>query len=376
MIAEKTKNVFFIRETTYNIDNIKESILKLIDLADISLPHNSYVLIKPNVLGAYTPDKNVTTNPNVVAAVAELLIDNGNRVVIGDSSGMPVKDGTKKALFDSGLKKLEEKYPGIKVIPFEEVPAVSLRVENPYVLDEVKVTGLITEVDYIINLPKLKAHQLTRYTGAVKNFYGCIPGGLKQQYHAMASKPLDFSNLLLDLYSVIRDKVLFSLMDAIVSLEGHGPGPTGTPANTGFLALSSDAVALDIACCRATGMDPETIMVNKLGVARNLGSNSFDLPDFTVPVMQYPVSSRLGWLGISVSRLVRTKPYVKANVCKSCSYCARVCPVSCITMKDGLPYWDYKKCIYCYCCHENCPHKAIDLKEPLVLKLYKIFSGR
>ena len=37
-------------------------------------------------------------------------------------------------------------------------------------------------------LPKLKTHGLTRFTGAVKSQFGCVPGLLKNQQHAHAGR--------------------------------------------------------------------------------------------------------------------------------------------------------------------------------------------
>jgi len=46
--------------------------------------------------------------------------------------------------------------------------------------------------------------------------------------------------------------------------------------------------------------------------------------------------------------------------CKSCSICARNCPVNCISGQKGVPYKiDQEKCIKCGTCLEKCPFKAI-----------------
>ncbi len=42
----------------------------------------------------------------------------------------------------------------------------------------------VTEADVIIGLPKLKTHNLTYYTGAVKLLYGYIPGMFKTESSA------------------------------------------------------------------------------------------------------------------------------------------------------------------------------------------------
>ena len=42
---------------------------------------------------------------------------------------------------------------------------------------------VVTEVDKIINLAKLKTHSLTALTLCVKNMFGCVPGARKGQWH-------------------------------------------------------------------------------------------------------------------------------------------------------------------------------------------------
>ncbi|MDI6639116.1 MAG: DUF362 domain-containing protein, partial [Bacillota bacterium] len=46
-----------------------------------------FVLVKPNMLSPYPPDRAVTTHPVVVGAVLKLLRRSGAEVVVGDSPG-------------------------------------------------------------------------------------------------------------------------------------------------------------------------------------------------------------------------------------------------------------------------------------------------
>ena len=65
----------------------------------------------------------------------------------------------------------------------------------------------VHEADGIINLPKMKAHQLTRITGAVKNLFGCIPGKRKALYHVQFQDVIEFSGLLAELNLRLPDDI-------------------------------------------------------------------------------------------------------------------------------------------------------------------------
>jgi uncharacterized protein (DUF362 family) len=47
----------------------------------------------------------------------------------------------------------------------------------------IDISKAFFDVDYIINMPKLKTHGFTHYTGAVKNLFGAMPGLSKSRMH-------------------------------------------------------------------------------------------------------------------------------------------------------------------------------------------------
>lgn len=69
-------------------------------------------------------------------------------------------------------------------------------------------------------MPKMKTHQLTKYTGAVKNFYGVIPGSGKAAIHQQAPTEESLSQAVVDIYSALKPQL--AVMDGIVGMEGEG----------------------------------------------------------------------------------------------------------------------------------------------------------
>lgn len=98
-------------------------------------------------------------------------------------------------------------------------------VEIPYpqgkILKNIKTIQPIIEADKIINVPKIKTHVMTIYTGAVKNLFGIVPGNYKAQYHLKFGDIRDFSDMLIDLCQFA--KPVLTVMDAVIGMEGYGP---------------------------------------------------------------------------------------------------------------------------------------------------------
>ena len=92
----------------------------------------------------------------------------------------------------------------------------------------------IVEADGVINLAKFKTHTFMTFTGATKNLFGVIPGLNKVAFHGKLSDPLQFADMLLDVAGFVKPR-LKNIIDAVVGLEGRGPGTGGQPRALGFL---------------------------------------------------------------------------------------------------------------------------------------------
>ena len=355
----------------YNV--IKESLANI----DFQIPVNKTILLKPNVLSQAKPETAVDTHPAVLDALCKLLKENNNEIWIGDSGGISAYGGTKKAFQVSGIEAIAKKH-NVRLISFEGSKRKKIIDNNAKVLKEFIVAKEPFEVDLIINVPKLKTHVLMKYTGAVKNMFGCVPGGGKSEKHALAPNEDMFSNLLLDIYQNITPHL--NIMDAIIGLEGDGPGSAGKPKKVGLILASKDAPSLDIEASRIIGYNPLDIKTIKHAIERNLSPRIEDVEiigeknitiDFKRPTMKTNLTSNMPKFLIKfVFNISSSRPYVKKEICKRCNICADVCPVKAINLSP-YPKFDRKKCVLCYCCHENCPYNAIKLDHNLITRTYR-----
>lgn len=358
---------------------VEEGISLLGGVASFVRPGERIVL-KPNVLIGCDPDEAVTTHPSVFATVARLLQKAGADVHYGDSS---VMGGSVRNLRKAKLKEVAD-YLGLKLADFDNGRAV---VHKEAVLNKhFVIANGVLDSDGLVSLPKLKPHGLVRFTGAIKNQFGCVPGILKSEYHVRMPDPYDFSAMLVDLNTLIRPRLY--IMDAIVAMEGNGPR-AGPPKKLGLLLFSTDPVAMDSIACKIIDLDPGFVPTLEAGERAGLGAYHYedievigdDIERFLDRSFEVDRSRPLSDKGTLKRRFVKNRisqrPVVSKSKCSKCGMCVNICPVrpkAVVWPKDDKsrpPTHKYGQCIRCFCCQEACPEGAIAIKEPLMGKIYR-----
>jgi len=343
------------------------------------------VLLKPNLLNDAGLDRATTTHPAVIRAVAELVLEAGGEVWIGDSPAGPI-DENPRIWRATGATEIAKEL-GVQLVPFESVVWKQVESSLNYF-----IAAPVLEADLVIDLPKLKTHVLTLYTGAVKNLYGVIPGTRKREPHLRAPGVRDFSPVLVDLLGLVQPRL--SILDGVIGLEGNGPGVGGTPRPYGLLAASEDAVALDAVIARALGYRSGQVLHLELAQARELGTADLD----AIVVEGRPSTLEFGrvklprthwyydvpsWATALVHRLAHVRPRLLADKCVGCGRCIEVCPAGAISRQSQPldsrgrvrrvlarpPVFDLDICVGCLCCVEICPVGALEPRRNLWVRL-------
>jgi len=336
------------------------------------------VLVKVNLLMRASPERAVTTHPEVVRAVVRAAIAAGaSEVTVGDSPGGRVTPGAMTALLEAtGIAQVcrEE---GVRFVSLDEdvvrVPAPGGRLYTSF-----DIGGAAARTDVLISVSKMKTHGFMQFTGAVKNLFGCIPGLGKAQFHLKVPDRDDFADMLVDLMLACRPAL--SIMDAVVAMEGDGPS-RGTQRHVGVLLASADAVALDVVASSVAGFDPMDVYTNRAAAARGIGPADTDavrvagIPwqEVAVPDFVRPARDPSSAVPPALSRWARARAASRPALdrpadCTACGTCADSCPVNAIDLGSGKPEFDLGACIRCYCCQELCPQGAIGLKTPWVAR--------
>jgi len=410
--------VAVVRCDSYDRDKVMDAVREGIELlggfdclfADAvpgweELGKDAEILLKPNLLSRAAPEKAVTTHPEVFRAVGALLHEAGYRnLAYGDSPGNPAY-GMSKVAETSGIKGVAAEL-GIRAGDFDhgtEVEYPEGKVAKHFVLcDEVvKVTGAdgSAPAGVIINVCKMKTHQLTRITGAVKNTFGCVYSINKAASHAKFQSPEHFARMLADLNHVVKPAL--HIMDGIVAMEGNGPG-SGDPFPINAILVSTDPVALDTVFCNLIYLDPKLVATNVACTDAGVGTwddEEIEILLGGVPMQREGAVITMDELEVKyadkefnvqrsrdfrgsmslmplVGRLAGKKPVVVKNKCVGCGICVETCPLEekAISIRSDIfarpvADYDYTRCIKCYCCQEMCPERAITIKKSLLAKI-------
>jgi len=379
MDNEKTmEKVALVECKTYDENEVSKAVdtaLEYLGGLESFIKPGMKVLIKPNLLMKKKPDEAGTTHPSLVKAVARRVVSLGAEAVIADSPG---------GFFNEGILKSIYSYCGYNDIPEEtgarlnfDTSMEDVSFEKGIVSKKLTVIKPVVEADLIINIPKLKTHGMMVYTGAVKNFFGLIPGTLKAEYHLRLSNYDDFSNLLIDIVECFTPEL--TIMDAVYGMEGDGPS-AGTPRHIGLILASQSPYALDVAATKLIGLERKQVYTLMRAMERNLPSEpkdieivgeeieKFIIKNYKLPAKSIDISFDNNNVMKFVMNYLKPKPVFDNDLCVKCKVCANHCPPKAISFDSGAPLVDLKKCIRCFCCQELCPQKAINIKKPWILK--------
>ncbi len=381
---------------TYEYDEVRKALSESLSLIDGLgfIKEGMKVGIKANLVTGSNPENAVTTHPQILKALCELINERGASVVIGDSPGGLYTPAFVKNVYKaSGLNDLEKEplitlNQDFSVKEGENPDAVSLKTFS--------YTGWLDNCDVIINVSKLKTHAMMGMSCAVKNMFGIIPGTTKPEYHMRFPEEMAFANVMVDLNEFFKPSLY--IVDGIDGMEGNGP-TAGEKRHVGVLLSSKKPYALDMVCAHLIGMELKDVAtliaardrglgpndISEVTVWGNLSADEGRVSDFKRATIHQSITFEGGGIinsikSAGVKLVYATRPQVKKDECIGCKKCFETCPAKAITMVDGanktgkngkLPSIDRSKCIKCFCCQEFCPVGAMKVHYNLLGRIAK-----
>lgn len=354
---------------SYDLTKVDQAVRNGLEAIGFDLPINKKVLIKPNLMSQNRPDQHSITHFALVETLCRMLKERNCQVFIGDSIAFYQEGLTDKAFVTAGLTGVARKTDA-RLIAFEGQPLKKFAVDLAG-LRELYIPEILFEMDLVINLCKLKSHGTMRLSGAIKNIFGCLPGGYKQLMHQWMKNEYQLAAVFIKIHQLLGPSL--SMMDAVVSLDG-GPTALGKKVKTGSLLFSTNPAALDYVAAGMIGYQPDTLpllqaaqqqgLIDDYREVAVLGERPhFDFKKLVNGPPDRPFNSDSLFVKHTYVEL-----FISKNRCTQCGDCQQFCPVDAISLVDNRLRLNNSACLHCYGCFVNCPQKAVFVRiKPLNL---------
>lgn len=248
-------------------DDLQSEIRKSLDFIRWTkqVKKDSIVFVKPNFTYPFYKE-GVTTSPELLRILLELLKDRADRVILGESDGGNHSFSADTSLKGHGMHEVCNK-TGVEVVNLSTLPSrfIEESIQNKQV--KVQLPNLLLDtVDCFISVPVLKVHVMTQVSLGIKNLWGCYPDTMRGLHH----KHLSYKLALLT--KLLHPKII--LIDGTYALTGHGP-MYGTAQKNNLIISADNAVVSDSLGAMVMGISPTKS--EHIAVAEKEGLGTMDL---------------------------------------------------------------------------------------------------
>lgn len=229
---------------TATISSWEETLPDLLDAAGliVGIEKKQPILIKPNLVEPQNPP--ITTHVGLIEVLVDYLQKHlpQKRLIIGEGTGSLTRD-TYHCFDVLGYTRLAQER-GIELIDLNVEELCHKQDSSCNRWPEMYLPKLLDEV-FLLSVPILKAHTLSKVTLTMKNMMGCAPPA-----HYQGNGPWGKASFHTRMHESIFDLNRyrtpdFTLLDATIGMsQSHLWGPNCDPA-VNRLAVSWDPVAID-----------------------------------------------------------------------------------------------------------------------------------
>jgi uncharacterized protein (DUF362 family) len=278
----KTHKVLLMRCASYDPGKISGIIKE--GMQELGVKPYGRIMLKPNVVIAqrdYFP--HAFTRSEFLDGALEATkyhAENIKEISVGERSGItiPTRFSFKNAHYPQVIKKHKA-----KTYYFDEEKQVPVELKHEKAIrNNIFIPKSLTQTDFLINLPKFKAHPWTRMTLSLKNYIG-----IQDDRHRLVDHNQFLEHKIADLQEVIPSK--FIAVDSIIA--GEKMMLTPDPFLMGVIMLGTNSCAIDTVGCHMVNIDPTTLIHLKKTAERGYGPidiNDIDVSgDFPLEELQH-----------------------------------------------------------------------------------------
>ncbi len=217
-----------------NIENIvRESLRKF------RIPKHSNYIIKPN-LGFKTNTKGGTTHLGLIESVLRILYHDykPKNIYLVESDGIAFS--CEEVFKFLGLDKICSKY-NTDFINLSKQKTKKITNKRCRLFKKFDMPEIFTKENILINLPKIKTHEIAGFCCCIKNLFGLYPNIFRFEYHSVISDVLYDMSLLF--------KPNLNIVDAIWAINKHGPW-SGVPVKLDTIVSGNNPLTTDLECLK------------------------------------------------------------------------------------------------------------------------------
>jgi len=238
-------------------------------MAELGVKPTGRTLLKPNCVVAH-PElfSHAATAKEFLEGAIVATKEMGTDIrdlVVAERSGITIP--TRYSFKSAGYLPIVRKH-GLNVCYLDEARHVPVALTHPDSLrPRVLIPRAVTECDFLVNLPKFKAHPWTRLTLSLKNFIG-----LQDDRHRLVDHNSFLEHKIADLQEVIQPG--FIAVDAIVA--GQKMMLTPTPFPMGAIVMGTNSCAVDTVGCHMVHVEPRDLKHLAISSQRGYGPMALD----------------------------------------------------------------------------------------------------
>lgn len=244
-----------LKSKNFSDEDLRETVGRAFSRLDFDFKSEiRNVAIKPNLCYYWDFSTGETTDPRVVGAIidqvrSEIGDDVNISVVEADASAMKTKYSFDALGYSELMRKKEVDLVNLCQ---GEISDFAIKVRDKELT--LPINSILLNADLVINVPKLKTHNVVGMTCAFKNMFGSIAKARKYSYH----------NVLPYAIVAVNKKVRshITVVDGIVAKGRY-------PKKMGVIMASDDPLANDFTVARIMGFSPGR--VEHLALAENEG---------------------------------------------------------------------------------------------------------
>lgn len=237
--------------------DIDDAVARSIDKLNYDFSHVKTAVIKPNLCYYWNASTGETTDGRIVGSIIKYLKQkaSGVQITVAEADASAMK--TKFCFGILGYGDLCEQHSvGLMNLSEGEISKRIVTVENQKLT--LPFNQALLNADLVVNVPKLKTHNLVGVTCALKNMFGAISKPRKYSYHRNINSVIVAANKIVPSHLTVVDGLI---------VRGSCPKKLGVIL-AGDNPLSTDAIASKI-----MGFNPSSVPHLRLAAREKIGED-------------------------------------------------------------------------------------------------------